>query len=231
MKRLIIPCFLSMLFLALTGCVQTRYLQSVAHKEVTSFQEIQELFDGLNSGTSLVVLDVDNTVLKMNDNLGSVAWYDWQQDLELTQAKEPGEIGNELAVQGVLYSTRDMSLTEAQIPELINSLKSSGIDVIALTARGPEFRNATINQLNRNNIAFSTSQECQEPLCNKRGLIEFQHIKELAGKLYGSEVLNKNEFKSGRDLSAADGVIMVAGQNKGVVLSLFLKRNLKELKK
>ena len=52
--------------------------------ETSSFEEIQkkvyELGKKYGPKNVLVVLDIDNTVLKMNQDLGSDQWFTWQQD-------------------------------------------------------------------------------------------------------------------------------------------------------
>ncbi|MEM8816526.1 MAG: DUF2608 domain-containing protein [Pseudomonadota bacterium] len=212
---------LTVLASVVTGCATVP--NSLEQASIMSYAELDETLNALPPGRSLVVFDLDNTVLTMNDALGGVAWYDWQQVLEQTEQKEPGEIDNELNVQGILYATRDMSPVEDRVPAIIAGLERAGVDVMALTARGPAFRDATLTQLARHGIQFSERPECGVPLCNRRGVIDATHVEALAEKRFGRAALEKHEFKSGRPLSASEGVVMVAGQNKGIVLSLLLE--------
>ena len=204
-----------------SGCASTPPV--VVQQPAASYAELGDTLAALPAGKSLLVLDLDNTVLTMDDPLGGVAWYDWQQLLEQTGEREPGEIDNELAVQGILYATRDMSLTEQGLDARIASLKDAGVDVIALTARGPAFRDATLEQLARNGVEFSLSPECGPPLCNRRGTIDAAHVEAAAEAAFGRQALVEHAFKSGRPLSMSQGVAMVAGQNKGIVLALLLR--------
>ena len=213
---------LSLVLLALlSGCASSP--PTVVQQPAESYAELDEALAALPAGKSLLVLDLDNTVLTMDDALGGVAWYDWQQLLEQTDEREPGEIKNELAVQGILYATRDMSLTEQGLDARIASLKDADVDVIALTARGPQFRDATLEQLARNGVDFSLFPECGPPLCNRRGTIDAGHVEAVAEAAFGREALVEHGFKSGRPLSMSQGVAMVAGQNKGIVLALLLR--------
>jgi len=221
MKTLKTQALLFTTLVVLGGCATSP--PTVAQQPVESYAELADTLATLPAGRSLLVLDLDNTVLTMDDALGGVAWYDWQQLLEQTDEQEPGEIDNELAVQGILYATRDMSLTERGLDARIASLKDAGVDVIALTARGPQFRDATLAQLDRNGVEFSLSPECGPPLCNRRGTIDAGHVEAVAEAAFGREALVEHAFKSGRPLSMSQGVAMVAGQNKGIVLALLLR--------
>ena len=214
----------ALLFTALVvlgGCASSA--REVVQQPAASYTELADTLTAMPAGRSLLVLDLDNTVLTMDDALGGVAWYDWQQLLEQTDEREPGEIDDELAVQGILYATRDMSLTEHGLDARIASLKGSGVDVIALTARGPQFRDSTLAQLARNGVEFSLSPECGPPLCNRRGTIDAGHVENTAETAFGREALVEHGFKTGRPLSMSQGVAMVAGQNKGIVLALLLR--------
>lgn len=191
--------------------------------DIESFSELSEAFAALPPGRSLVVFDLDNTLLTMNDYLGGVAWYDWQQLLEETEEiKEPGEIEDELAVQGILYASRDMSLTEPGVPELVTRLQDRGVDVVVLTARGPAFRSATLDQLERNGIRIDRIADCGPPLCARRGVVDAAAVEALAVERFGDERLLALQFNSGRPLSAGNGVVMLAGQRKGIALVLLL---------
>ncbi len=221
MKNIKARALLLTVFVLLGACASSPPV--AVQQPAASYAELDATLAALPAGRSLLVLDLDNTVLTMDDALGGVAWYDWQQLLEQSDEREPGEIDNELAVQGILYATRDMSLTEPGLDERIASLRAAGVDVIALTARGPQYRDSTLEQLTRNGVEFSLSPECGPPLCNRRGTIDADHVEAVAEAAFGREALIEHAFKSGRPLSMSQGVAMVAGQNKGIVLALLLR--------
>lgn len=194
----------------------------VVPREVSSLAELNSVFDELSPDRSLVVFDLDNTLLKMRGDLGSVAWWDWQQMLGAEPGTQAGEIENELAVQGILYATRDMAPTEPLVRELIQRLQDRGIDVMILTARGPDFRDATLAQMRRVG-RLRTIADCGPPLCPRRGTLDYEHVRTVAEDLLGAAPVERLQMKSGRPLSSAEGVVMVAGQRKGLILALLLQ--------
>ncbi len=150
----------------------------------------------------LVVFDIDNTLLAMEQDLGSDQWYDWQKELQSKDVCDPRLVADRLAVQGALYSSSAMRLTQADGPEQVRMLQDAGLNVIALTSRGHSFRLQTFRELRRNDFSFYTSAIGQaggypEPFIPERGT---------------------------RPALYEDGVFLTAGQHKGDMLVALLNK-------
>jgi hypothetical protein len=93
-----------------------------------------------------------------------------------------------------------MHLTEKILINFIPELQKKKITTIALTSRGPEMRNNTNKELQRNKISFNES-----PL----------------GESIGSSFYPK---ESSRLASYQDGIFMTSGMHKGEMLNHLLNR-------
>ena len=159
-----------------------------------------EMADVVGTDQVLVVLDLDNTLLAMEQNLGSDQWYDWQKKLLESEPCDPRVLPDRLAVQGAVYFASAMRLTQPDGAGVIRNLQDDGFTVIVVTSRGPDFRLQTFRELRRNGFNFYASAFGPEGGYDE----DFQ----LAG--------------DGRPVRYEDGVFLTAGQNKGVMLQALL---------
>ncbi len=150
----------------------------------------------------LVVFDIDNTLMAMEQGLGSDQWYDWQKTLQLANPCDARLVSDRLAVQGALYYISAMRPTQEDAAQLVQRLQDDGLSVIALTSRGTGFRLATFRELRRNGYSFYHSAIGPE-----RG--------------YPNDFIPEGGSRAAR---YEDGVFMTAGQHKGVMLRALLKK-------
>jgi len=148
----------------------------------------------------LVVLDIDNTLLAMEQDLGSDQWYYWQKALEEEDPCNALVVDDRLAVQGALYFASAMRPTQEDAARQVERMQEAGLKVIVLTARGPGFRLSTFRELRRNGFNFWSNAWPPQ-----RGFPE-PFIPE------GGE----------RQAVYEDGVLFAAGQNKGLTLKTML---------
>ena len=110
----------------------------------------------------LLVLDIDNTIMAMNQDLGSDHWFEWQDYLLKHEPDSPYLVADSfpelLEVQGILYNLSRMHPPQPEQPMLIAELQNRGISTIILTSRGPEFRVATERELKRCGYDIATFQ-------------------------------------------------------------------------
>ena len=165
-------------------------------------QMAMELSQTLGSDQVLVVFDLDNTLLAMEQDLGSNQWYDWQRDLQAAEPCHPKVLNNRLAIQGALYSVSAMRLTQADGPEQVRKLQDHGLKVFILTSRGPDYRFQTLRELRRGGFSFYTSA-----------------IGPVGG--YAEEFIPEAGSRASR---YEDGVFMTAGQHKGDMLKALLDK-------
>ena len=228
------------LALILGGCTSIsenlgRSQPASAIKVAQSLSEVQILADRLatqyGADKVLVVFDIDDTLLANTADVGSTAWWNWQSGLAKSNTNKI-PFTELLAANGVMFSLSDMKLAEGQTTiNVFKHLTSGGFPVFALTARGPDNRDATMRELHDQGLDFTTAPECGVPLCAKRGQLNGDGlIAPLARKRFGfadgakTHDLGAGEIKisSHRNASVSDGVMMVAGQSKGIMLRLLV---------
>jgi hypothetical protein len=148
----------------------------------------------------LVVLDIDNTLLAMEQDLGSDQWYYWQKALEEEDPCHPALVDDRLAVQGAVFFASAMRPTQDDAAQQVVRMQEAGLKVIVLTARGPGFKLSTFRELRRNGFNFWPSawppqQGFGQPFVPEGGT---------------------------RPALYEDGVIFAAGQDKGMTLKSVL---------
>jgi hypothetical protein len=168
--------------------------------EVTA--DATNLAEQHGKGNVLVVFDIDNTLLAMEQGLGADQWYEWQKDLSENDHCNPQNVGDRFAVQGALYFASAMRKTQEDGAYQVGEIQNLGVDVIALTSRGPDFRLPTFRELRRYGFSFTHSA-----LGSTGG--------------YGKPFL---PIEGGRLSLYEDGVFFTAGQHKGQMLFALLEK-------
>ena len=196
---------LSILLMFLAACATTPQTDTWL-RETDSLVDVVEDARGLAKihGTKrvLVVFDIDNTLMAMEQGLGSDQWYEWQKNLQLTDPCDARLVSDRLAVQGALYFISAMRPTQADGAQLVQRLQDDGLSVIALTSRGPDFRLATLRELRRNDYSFYASAIGP-------------------GRGYPEAFVPEGGSRPAR---YEDGVFLTAGQHKGDMLHALLHK-------
>jgi hypothetical protein len=151
---------------------------------------------------SLVVFDIDNTLLKSHHEFGSDQWFNWQSEelikqSSLSLAKSFDEL---LDLQAMIFTVGKMNLVEDSIPEILQILRTKNIPFIALTSRGPDMRNITERELIRNGLSLPFNKFGQD--------IPVEFIPEM----------------NDRKASYQKGIFMTSGMHKGQMLKYLLSR-------
>lgn len=130
--------------LALLGLL----IASAARADVREIKSMAEIVPELTPGT-LLVFDIDNTLVEPVGNIGSDQWYayivkagarDWELSADGAESRA-GEIWAET------LKTVKVKPVEALTPALIREQRKRGIKIMALTAREPGDAPATFRQL------------------------------------------------------------------------------------
>ncbi len=150
----------------------------------------------------LVVFDIDNTILAMEQGLGSDQWYDWQKALASEDPCSPEYVGERFAVQGALYFASAMRATQDDAAEQVRKIQGMGVAVIALSSRGLDYRLQTFRELRRNHFNFSFSA------IGPPGGLDEPFV----------------PVENGRPSLYEDGVFLTAGQHKGQMLYALLSK-------
>ncbi len=186
-------------------------------------REVSKIVEVFGSDRVLVVFDIDNTILALNQDLGSDQWFSWQSllikngDFTNAVAKDFGAL---LKVQEKLYALSGTHLTQKNTSKVIQKLQRQGLAVMALTARGPEYRDSTYRELVKNNVSFKDSG-----IGANAGFVGKYKPYELASlKESGLSLVEITAWGLGRprEVSYVDGIFMVAGQHKGAMLRTLL---------
>lgn len=213
--------FIQMIFLGL-------FIQfSFASEELESrhmahvLAKVNLLNETYGSGNVLVVFDIDNTVLASRQEIGSDQWFD-------KMAKE-GKIDfpELLRMQGTLFYQNTMRVPEEKVtPWVIDQIQKSGNTVFALTSRGHDYSYQTIRELLRNGIDFSKSAPTF--LKNRdyyRPELAFNPETVVDEFGFSSEDVKAFKLSKSREVNYLDGVFYTAGQHKGTMLRIFLKKS------
>lgn len=166
----------------------------------------------------LLVFDIDNTLLTMPQFLGSDRWFNYHADLIAKGADaEFPDINALIATQALLFGIGQMELTQPDAPTLIDEARKAGIQVMLLTARGPDFSNMTERELHRNGIDLDAPAVCAFFFCSEDGQFDAASVKQ-ALQYIGSSAASG----STRPIAVSGGAMFAAGQNKGVMLQLLV---------
>jgi len=205
MKTKALFCLVFMLF---PGMIFL-YGQSLKDTAVVDYaiidQTIHQKVNLYGAEQVLVVMDIDNTILTGDTDLGSDIWYQWQnKELDLLPADSQLLVKDCLYDEaiGLLYELGTTSLTDSRLPDYINAWQSGGITLFALTSRSPAYRAATERELHRNDIFLERSE-----------------LKTIDGE----ELIL--DYKLERNLSYYHGIMMTTGMNKGNMLAHILGRS------
>ena len=121
----------------------------------------KELVEKYSKENVLVVVDVDNTLLAMNQDLGSDQWYNWQSGLLKDDPSSPDLVAADfqglLGVQGTLFALSRMHPPEPKLPKQMAEIQQLGLTTVVLTSRSHEFRDATERELKRNGYDLAST--------------------------------------------------------------------------
>lgn len=207
--------FITLLFFFfLSACVSqpvgSKYLGSDEFAEVDSYssQKVKDAVATVADMRALFVFDIDNTLLQNPglQFLGSAQWYDWQDDI--LAANDPRKLECLLKIQGTAYYMAHLVPTENGLSvSFLNEIQNAGHDVIALTARSPQFRYPTERELKRSGIDFKNALP--------RGFLGYP------GYYFPQKSV---DLTKPRNASYQNGIAMLAGQHKGAALIDLLDR-------
>ncbi|QDU90999.1 hypothetical protein Pla175_44150 [Pirellulimonas nuda] len=175
----------------------------------------------------LLVADIDNTLLAMDQDLGSDAWFEWQSFL---LANEPGsdklvadDFDGLLEAQGLLFTLGHMHPPQPEIPALVKQAQGLGVKTLLLTSRGPEFRPQTERELTRNGYAFGPTVLPMPGM--PTGVFypyDAQRPESVGLPRAYAEACGLGDP---RPVSFGSGVLMTSGQHKGAMLRIALHQS------
>jgi hypothetical protein len=172
----------------------------------------------------LLAVDLDNTLLAMDEPLGSDQWFEWQKYLLDHEPESKLLVADSfqglLEAQGLLYKLSHMHPPQANLPGLMRRLQQMGIRTIVLTSRGPEFREATERELRRNGYEFAKSALSARNL--PEGTFQPYDPKDPVKDGLTKAEIERFHLSDPRPISYENGIMMTAGQHKGAMLLTLL---------
>lgn len=175
---------------------------------------------------TLLVIDIDNTLLAMNQALGSDQWFEWQEFLLEHDPESPYLVAKSfsglLEVQGLLFAAGKMHPPQPNLPELIDQVQSLGVPTLILTSRGDEYRASTERELIGNGYEPARNAVKVEGL--KPGTFAPYELNNLKAVGLTEEEAKLFGLKPPRLVSYGKGIFMTAGQHKGAMLITLLHR-------
>jgi hypothetical protein len=225
----------SFLFLALL--LSTGFAARASELQATKdFADVAKTVEGYAAKYGaehvLLALDIDNTVMSMDSDLGSDHWFEWQNYLLTNEPTSPHLVAKTfpelLKAQGILYDRGKMHPTQPEEPKLIGDLQKQGVLAILVTSRGPEFRGPTIRELKRCGYDFKASALPVGDVSDGEYL-PFDPAHPDKSNLSAEDLKN---YKLGipRPVLYTNGVFMTAGQHKGMMLMTLLKKSPRDIK-
>ncbi|MBT6538361.1 MAG: DUF2608 domain-containing protein [Francisellaceae bacterium] len=171
-----------------------------AKNEIKDISSVSELPMAKSTIQDLWVFDLDNTIFKTAQTLGSDQWFrGYWKNLKNKGLNESEIISNLVPLYNKIQHVTDVVLVEKEIAKIIRDLRKNNIKVIALTSRGYEVVSATNRHLNDVGISFDERNDSR----------------------YMHEVLGEHVLYN-------KGIIFANGRDKGKCLEFFLnKKNIK----
>jgi hypothetical protein len=205
-------------------------VQASEHLESPDFSLVvvkaEELAQKYGKRNVLVVYDIDNTLLAPNQDLGSDQWFAWQERKITTGNVGGGAVAKDMAglfeIQGILFAISRTHTPDPQTSNVVQGLGQSGFTELILTSRGPEYRDATLRELARNNVmvgAYTLPPRAGFPAT----FLPYDLSKNDLGGLDPAEVAAL-KLAPARPVSFQNGVFMGSGQHKGVMLRTLLTK-------
>ena len=192
------PLLLVVLLSACAG--QAVRPSATPESEVRASHDLADIAPALAESTkrTLLVLDIDDTLLTSDGFFGSDKSYEWQKTLP---ASDPGKVPCLFDVISLNYETGGQRATQPDGPALVNAVQ---VDKLLLTSRNPLYRGGTLRTLRDAGYALPAP---------------------LAGQADGSSWdFRKAPDAAPVRITYDQGVFMTTGQDKGLALLALLQR-------
>lgn len=193
------PLLLVILLAACAG--QAPRPSAIPESQVRASRDLADIAPALAESAgrrTLLVLDIDDTLLTSDGFFGSDKWYEWQKTLA---ASDPGKVPCLFDVISLNYEAGGQRATQDNGPALVNSVQ---VDKLMLTSRNALYRGGTLRTLRDAGYALPPP---------------------IAGQTEGrSWEFRKTPEAAPVRLVYDQGVFMTTGQDKGLVLLDLLHR-------
>ncbi|MGE3760412.1 MAG: DUF2608 domain-containing protein [Pseudobdellovibrionaceae bacterium] len=178
----------------------------------------------------LFASDLDNTLLKTNQDLASEPWFNWQFELlgkPMTDERIACDMPDLLHFFHVTISLSRVSPVQEDQAKAIQQMQKAGINTMAITARGDAVASATFAQLQANQIDFSKHNLAGDGYGAPH--IPWNIENPEASGLTAKDVKRWN-LKSAMPVLYQRGVLFSDGQNKAALLRTLIHKTKRDIK-
>lgn len=211
------------------------WAKSGGHYQLSQFNDIAKVIEQnirqFGPENVLLALDIDNTTLVTESDLGSEHWFLWQS--QLIQEKKTTEavaktLPEVLELQTRILSLAKMRPVEHRIPLDLTRWGGQGVKMLALTSRGVYNHDATLRELKRSGFPYAKYSP-GTPGSQSEHFVPYDLTNPEKSGLTQQDVIN---FKLGQpsDVFWDKGVFLTEGQHKGIMLRTLLHRLKKDFK-
>lgn len=171
--------------------------------------------------TTLMVFDLDDTLITMTQPLGSVGWWDWQYEL-----LKKGGVSDKLftkdyqhlvRIQNLLFHLVKMEVTDEYVIPFLKESGAQGAMLIGLSARGDEHLSATLMQLKYNQFTV-----------NDKGIFRTFGLKFENNQSSVADNFYCPEFT--REVFYHQGIMFLNGEDKGKALLCIISKSNQAIK-
>lgn len=194
----------------------------VINYQTDSFADIAAQYKDLkvNPKTTLMVFDLDDTLITMSQALGSVGWWDWQYELQKNGSHSDKLFTEDyqqlVRIQNILFQLVKMDLTDDYVIPFLKAAANQGTTLMGLTARGKEHLSATLMQLKDKQFMVG-----EKLLFRKNGL-KLNNKTSLAGNFHCPQF--------SREVIYQQGIMFLDGEDKGEALICILAKTKQDIK-
>jgi hypothetical protein len=176
---------------------------------------------GADPKTTLMVFDLDDTLITMTQPLGTVGWWNWQHELQ-KQGGDSDKLFTKdyqqlVRTQNILFQLAKMEVTDEYVMPFLKEATNQGTTLMGLTARGKEHLSATLMQLKDNQFTVD------EKLLFRKNRLKLNNHKT-------SEADNFQCPQFSRKVIYQQGIIFLDGEDKGEALLCILANTKQDIK-
>lgn len=225
--KLLLHCLVVLSFL-MSHLASAKDAGSLTTKDFSQVEELllQNLFRQVQPEEVLVVFDIDNTLLRLREDLGSEQWFMWQRELidkgEQSFPSVTYSIENLLTVQSWIYNAYPMEVVDPLEKSWIKKLRHNGAAIIALTSRSLNVQRATLREMRRNSIPLSPAATLGLD-GDGQTYIPYQ-LESPENSGLTTEDITYFKLGEAKPVLFEKGVFFTQGQHKGAMLKTFLNR-------
>lgn len=197
-------------------------LATVINYQTDAFVDIAAQYkeSGADPKTTLMVFDLDDTLITMSQALGSVGWWDWQHELQKNGSHSDKLFTKDykqlVRIQNILFQLIKMEVTDEYVMPFLKDAAMQGTTLMGFTARGKEHLSATLMQLKDNQFMVD-----EKLLFQKNGL-KFNNKTSVAGHFHCPQF--------SRDVVYQQGIMFLDGEDKGEALLCVLANTKQDIR-